>query len=65
MSASTYAFDPPSIVCHRGASRTPSKPWLAKKRMKKRAGISRMRAGDDDQIAAPIGARKWSVSARP
>ena len=50
---------------HCGASRTPSSPWLSKKRTKKRAGISRMRAGDDDQMAAPIGARKWSVSAAP
>ena len=58
MSASTYDTEPPSIVNHCGASRTPSRPWLAKKWMKKRAGISRIRAGEDDQIAAPIGARK-------
>ncbi len=57
----TYSRLPPVTVRHWGEFVTVSMPWLAKKRIRYRAGKSRMVAGDDDHTAPVSGSMKWSV----
>ena len=57
--------EPPSTVYQGGLRVSVSRPWFTKKLTKKRAGMSRMRSGVEYQMAAPMGARKWFVTALP
>ena len=48
-----------------GASRTSEQAVVLEEAEEERAGIERMSSGDDDQIAAPIGAMKWRSKPAP